>query len=139
MFRSRRQSRNNHGTIETISKNGPPIYLRTADGSEYEISLDGTLSGTLRSARSVSISDAHYIADYSINRFLNTVSHVVRFLNDGTLCYSTDLAGTILDCNFKNLQGTISHGRLVAGCGETHSELLFRQSDQEGNTSSKEK
>jgi len=63
----------------------------------------------------------------------------VRFLNDGTLCYSTDLTATILDCNFKNLRGTISHGRLVAGCGGTHSERLFRHCDQEGNTSSKEK
>jgi hypothetical protein len=67
----------------------------------------------------VTVADIAYVTEHHINRLHDTVSHVVRFLNGGTLCYSIDMEGQLLDCEFDRLQASINKGgHVVVGCTE---------------------
>jgi hypothetical protein len=138
MFNLRRPSCSSNSASPSGPNGNQPIYVRTPDGSEYEIAPDGKAAGALKSAQSITITDTQFITEYTINRFHNTVSHVVRFVIGGTLCYSVDADGRILDCNFKNLEAQVSRGQLLVGCSDMVGRLKFDMPDDSNSTSDRE-
>jgi len=95
------------GTTACQDHNG--ITVRQPDGSEHVIDAEG---------HSVTIADIAYVTAHHVNRIHETVSHVVKFVNGGTLCYAVDMNGRLLDCEFSRLQVSVTDGHVVAGCTE---------------------
>jgi hypothetical protein len=89
---------------------------RQRDGSEYAVDAGGDCSGKICTVESVTIADIAYVTEHHVNRIHNTVSHVVRFLNGGSLCYSVDAYGRVIDCEFSKLQLTLIRGHVIVGC-----------------------
>ncbi|MFM0064738.1 hypothetical protein [Paraburkholderia aspalathi] len=101
--------------------------LRQPDGSEYAVDAEGHNQGTLRTVASVTVADIAFVTEHRINTIYGKVSHVVRFRNGGTQCYSVDSAGWVLDCEFSRLQVLLANGHMVAGCTEVALALTINR------------
>jgi hypothetical protein len=103
------------GTVARQETDGS-LTVRQPDGSEFVVDAEGHGRGRLRTVASVTVVDIAYVTEHHINTIYDTVSHVVRFLNGGTLCYSIDGTGRLLDCEFSRIQVSLTDGHVVAGC-----------------------
>lgn len=104
------------GVIARQESNGS-FTVRESDGSEYAVDAEEH-NRTLRTVSSVTAADIACVTEHRINTIYGTVSHVVRFRNGGTLRYSVDSTGRVLDCEFSRLQVSVTDGHMVAGCTE---------------------
>ncbi|URF04660.1 hypothetical protein [Cupriavidus campinensis] len=106
------------------------VTVRHPDGSEISASAQGHCRGRFCTVDSVTVADIAYVTEHYVNRVHETVSHVVRFLNGGTLCYAVDFNGRVIDCEFSGMQVSLQEGHLIVGCTEMALSLELRKPRQ---------
>jgi hypothetical protein len=106
------------------------ITISQPDGSKYVMDAEGNTKGEVRNISSVTIADISYVTEHHVNRIYDTVSHVVRFLNGGTLSYSFSTSGQMIDFESDKLQVALMEGNhIVIGCTEMALAFELRKKD----------